>query len=128
MYLTEAEYSELGFDHIDDFEKLNHRASVMIDLYTRNLYSFMDFDSDVELRKKAIKQAMALQISYMNETGITTAEDKQNLSSISIGRTSVSYGSSQKSSTSRPSFGLCLDALALLDSVGFGYCGVYYDR
>lgn len=128
MYLTEAEYSKMGFEPIEGFEKLNNRASAMIDLYTKSLYSFIDFEADHEMRKKAVKQAVALQISYMNETGITTAEDKQNLTSISIGRTSISYGVGQKSATSRPSFGLCLDALALLDSVGFGYCGVYYDR
>lgn len=129
MYLTQEEFTSMGFQPTDDFWRLYPRASTMIDLYTNNFYSHHDFEEDFEPRKKAVKQAVALQIAYMDDTGITSAEDKQHLANISIGRTSVSYGGSGSTRASNKTpYGLTLDALNLLNSAGFGYRGVSYDR
>ena len=77
-----------------------------------------------------MKLAIANQIRYLNETGILTAEDKHSLGSLSIGRTTVNYGSSGSSPAKieASKYNLALDTMNLLKSVGFGYRGVYYDR
>ena len=128
MYLTEIEYIEMGYDSTEHFSKLYYKASAMIDMYTRHCYSYCNFEEDIDIRKDAVKKAVALQIAYMDETGIDTAEDRQHLANISIGRTSVSYGGTDKKGINFTPYGLTLDALNLLNSVGFGYSGVAYDR
>lgn len=126
-YLTSNEYERLGFDEIDNFEQLEERASSVIDLYTDYFYSNVDFESDNPIRKNAVKQAIAYQINYMDTSGITTAEDKASLNSLSIGRTTINY-SNNTTNAIKDSFNLSQDTLNLLNSVGFGYKKVIYDR
>lgn len=128
MYLTEEEYQKMGYEPLGHYHRLYKRVQTMIDLYTNHYYSFHDFDSDFDLRKQAIKAAIAMQIAYMDETGIETAEDKQHLANISIGRTSINYGGTDKKGMKATPYGLTLDAINILNSVGFGYRGVAYDR
>lgn len=126
-YLTSNEYERLGFDEIDNFEQLEERASSVIDLYTDYFYSNVEFESDNPIRKNAVKQAVAYQINYMDSSGITTAEDKASLNSLSIGRTTINYSNTQTNAI-KDSFNLSQDALNLLNSVGFGYKKAVYDR
>lgn len=126
-YLTSNEYERLGFDEIDNFEQLEERASSVIDLYTDYFYSNVEFESDIPIRKNAVKQAVAYQINYMDSSGITTAEDKASLNSLSIGRTTINY-SNNTTNAIKDSFNLSQDALNLLNSVGFGYKKAVYDR
>lgn len=126
-YLTSNEYERLGFDEIDNFEQLEERASSVIDLYTDYFYSNVDFENDNPIRKNAVKQAIAYQINYMDSSGITTAEDKASLNSLSIGRTTINYSNTQ-TNVIKDSFNLSQDALNLLNSVGFGYKKAVYDR
>ena len=126
-YLTSNEYERLGFDEIDNFEQLEERASSVIDLYTDYFYSNVDFNSDIPIRKNAVKQAVAYQINYMDSSGITTAEDKASLNSLSIGRTTINYSNTQTNAI-KDSFNLSQDTLNLLNSVGFGYRKAVYDR
>ena len=35
-YLTETEFLKLGFEDVEDFEKLRARASMIVDLYIKN--------------------------------------------------------------------------------------------
>lgn len=129
-YLTHEEYRELGFDSTSEFDELLKRAELAIDLFIRHFYEFHDFDKDHKIRKKAVKLAVAYQIQYMDSTGILTAEDKQTISSTTLGRTSVSYGSNNGSRASETASGynLSLDAFNALKSVGFLYSGVDYGR
>lgn len=127
-YLTETEFLKLGFEDVEDFEKLSARASLAVDLYIKNFYDFTDFESDFEPRKKAVKKAVAYQIAYLDSSGIMTAEDKSSLSSMTVGRTSVSYQNGSKSSNSGQRYNLSLDALNWLSLAGFGYKAVDYDR
>ena len=101
-----------------------------VDLYTNYFYQNNNLEDDFPLRKKAVKLAIANQIRYLNETGILTAEDKHSLGSLSIGRTTVDYGSSGSSPAKMEAskYNLALDTMNLLKSVGFGYRGVCYDR
>lgn len=126
-YLTSNEYERLGFDEIDNFEQLEERASSVIDLYTDYFYSNVEFESDIPIRKNAVKQAIAYQINYMDTSGITTAEDKASLNSLSIGRTTINY-SNNTTNAIKDSFNLSQDTLNLLNSVGFGYKKAIYDR
>lgn len=126
-YLTSNEYERLGFDEIDNFEQLEERASSVIDLYTDYFYSNVEFESDNPIRKNAVKQAIAYQINYMDTSGITTAEDKASLNSLSIGRTTINY-SNNTTNAIKDSFNLSQDTINLLNSVGFGYKKAVYDR
>lgn len=127
-YLTETEFLELGFEAVEDFEKLEARAAMAVDLYIKNFYDFTDFETDFEPRKEAVKKAVAYQIAYLDSSGIMTAEDKTSLASMTVGRTHVSYQNSSKSSHDGKRFNLSLDALNWLMLAGFGCKAVSYDR
>lgn len=127
-YLTKNEFKELGFDDVEDFEKLEARAAMAIDLYTKNFYDFTDFETDFEPRKKSVKKAVAFQIAYLESSGIMTAEDKTSLASMTVGRTHVSYQNGSKSSNGGQKYNLSLDALNWLMLAGFGCKAVGYDR
>lgn len=127
-YLTKEEFLKLGFEAVEDFEKLEARAAMAVDLYIKNFYDFTDFETDFEPRKKAVKKAVAFQIAYLESSGIMTAEDKTSLASMTVGRTHVSYQDGSKSSHDGKRFNLSLDALNWLMLAGFGCKAVGYDR
>ena len=127
-YLTYPEYLELGFDETDKFDELYKRAEMTVNLYIRNFYAYKEFDSDFEPRKQAVKNAVASQIDYLERTGVMTAEEKQSLASVTVGRTTVSYQNGSQSVSSGKRYNLSLDAENWLRMAGFGYSGVCYDR
>lgn len=129
-YLTKDEFvTDLGFDDVTDFDKLAKRAEIAINLYTQGIYQkHIDFEKEVEYRKSAVKLAMGFQIAYLDSSGIMSADDKQLASSVSIGRTSISYGTSQSTSVGQQ-FNLSMDAENALRQAGFSLVvGVVYDR
>lgn len=128
VYFTKDEFLDLGFDEVSDFDKLEKRAEIAINLFLNGFYDFVEFEKEIEHRKKAVKLATAFQVSYLDTSGILTADDKQSLSSMSLGRTSVSYQNSAHSDLESTRYNLSLDALNILRSAGFGYKGVSYDR
>ena len=125
-YLTKEEFEELGFEVEGDFDNLLKRAELAIDAYTRDFYSLNSFDSDNTARKKAVKRATAFQIAYLDTSGVLTAEDKQSIASMSVGRTSISYRSGSLSLGER--YNLSRDAENWLRMAGFGSARVDYDR
>lgn len=127
-YLTETEFLKLGFEDVEDFEKLAARARLIVDLYIKNFYDFTDFETDFEPRKQAVKKAVAYQIAYLDSSGVMTAEDKTSLASMTVGRTHVSYQNGSKSSNGGQKYNLSLDALNWLTLAGFGCKAVGYDR
>ena len=127
-YLTQNEFEKLGFDDVKNFEKLSKRAETAINLFLGDFYNSVDFETDYEPRKQAVKLATAYQVAYLDASGIMTADDKQSVSSVSLGRTSVSYKDSSKISLESARYNLSLDALNALNGAGFGYRGVGYDR
>ena len=131
-YLTKEEFTELGFECEGDFYKLLKRAKLAIDAYTRDFYSLNSFDTDNEARKKAVKLATAYQIAYLDSSGVMTAEDKQSIASMSVGRTSVSYRSGSQNGSNSLSlaerYNLSRDAENWLRMAGFGSARVDYDR
>lgn len=128
-YLTQDEFTKLGFDEVANFEKLAKRAKIAIDLYTNGIYQKgIDFEKEIAYRKNAVKLAMAFQIAYLDSSGIMSADDKQLANSVSIGRTSISYSTSQSTSAGQQ-FNLSMDAENALRQAGFSLVvGVVYDR
>lgn len=127
-YLTQDEFNELGFDEVCDFEKLLARAEVAISLFLNGFYGIKDFETDFETRKKAVKLATAYQVAYLDASGITTADDRQSVSTVILGRTHVSYHNGSGRPFESDRYNLSLDALNILKSAGFGFRGVGYDR
>jgi hypothetical protein len=131
-YLTKEEFTELGFECEGDFYKLLKRAKLAIDAFTRDFYFLNSFDSDNEARKKAVKLATAYQIAYLDSSGVMTAEDKQSIASMSVGRTSVSYRTGSQNGSGSLSvaerYNLSKDTENWLRMAGFGYARVDYDR
>ena len=130
-YLTKEEFDKLGFEVEGDFDKLLKRAELAIDAYIRDFYSLNSFDNDNKARKKAVKRATAFQIAYLDSSGIMTAEDRQSIASMSVGRTSVSYRSGSQNSNSLSlgeRYNLSRDAENWLRMAGFGSARVDYDR
>ena len=128
-FLSFEEFRELGFEaNESEFDKLEQLARRSVALYVSRNYDLINFEHEVEPRKAAIKMAIAYQIDYLNRSGVLTAEDRQMLSSVTIGRTSIGYHSSVLSGSSAKQYNLSLDAENWLKSVGFGYSGVSYAR
>lgn len=131
-YLTKEEFDKLGFECEGDFYKLLKRAKLAIDAFTRDFYFLNSFESDNEARKRAVKLATAYQIAYLDSSGVMTAEDKQSIASMSVGRTSVSYRTSSQNGSGSLSvaerYNLSKDTENWLRMVGFGYARVDYDR
>lgn len=127
-YLTKDEFKDFGFDEVNDFEKLLKRAEVSINLFLNGFYDFVDFEKEIDHRKQAVKLATAFQVAYLDASGIMTADDKQSVASVSLGRTSVSYKDATKASLESARYNLSLDALNALKGAGFGFRGVGYDR
>lgn len=128
-YLTQDEFCELGFES-ENFDEHLKRAELAINLFIRHFYDFHDFDKDHKTRKEAVKLATAYQIAYLDSTGILTAEDKQSIASVKLGRTEVSYSSQERTGASEIAsrYNLSIDAFNALKSVGFLYRGVSYGR
>lgn len=131
-YLTKEEFDKLGFEVEGDFDKLLKRAELAIDAFTRDFYFLNSFDTDIEARKKAVKRATAFQIAYLDSSGIMTAEDRQSIASMSVGRTSVSYRTGSQNGSDSLSlaerYNLSRDAENWLRMAGFGFARVDYDR
>ena len=131
-YLTKEEFDKLGFEIEGDFDKLLKRAELAIDAYIRDFYSLNSFDNDNKARKKAVKRATAYQVAYLDSSGIMTAEDKQSIASMSVGRTSISYRSGSQNGSNSLSLAerhnLSRDAENWLMMAGFGSARVDYDR
>lgn len=131
-YLTKDEYTELGFGEVADFDNLLKRAILAINIYTQDFYSWVDFETDFKTRKQLVKRAAAFQVAYLDSSGVMTAEDRQLLGSVTVGRTSVSYrGGNYQTSAGRSEneqYNLSIDTLNALRKAGFSYSGVYYDR
>lgn len=127
-YLTETEFEELGFEGVSDFMALEKRAGGAVDLFTDQFYRQVDFETDVAPRKQAVKMAVAYQVAYLDSSGVMTAEDRASLSSLTIGRTSVSYQRGTMASRTGQQYNLSQDAENWLRQAGFGYAGVFYDR
>ncbi|MHC9533145.1 hypothetical protein ACVPPR_07275 [Dellaglioa sp. L3N] len=131
MYLTYAEYTELGYKNVNEneYDQFEMIAEDTLDFETSAFYKRNDLEKDsFTFRRNQFKRAMAIQINYMNESGFTSVEMlNSTLSSMSIGRTSLSKGgsSSNGSDGSKTSL-ITSDAKNVLYHTGLLYKGVGY--
>lgn len=102
------------------FSSLVVRASDALDNLTRNFYQFNDLETDVAFRKNKFKKAVACQVEYFHEVGSTTTYGMNEPSSVTIGRTSQSGGSSNSQTNSL----LCPDVISYLNDTGLLYRGL----
>lgn len=126
-YLTQEELNGFGIELSQEFNQLYLPAETSLILYTNNFYGNVDFETDVPQRKRLFKQALAVQMAYLDRTGVSTVEDRLVASHINIGRTIVTLNNDSRSFMGGR-YNLSADAENLLNLAGFGYSGVYYDR
>lgn len=133
-YLTFDEYKQFNFQEIDEasFDKVLMRATMAINSVThfRLVKNDKLMDDWPDWMKEQFKQAVGLQMEYVAKTGIETASDARdmgNISSSSIGDTTVSTGKSDTGS-SDTSLYLSPDVVSILGALGLLYKGVAYVR
>lgn len=133
-YLTFDEYRQFHFQDIDEasFDKVLMRATMAINSVThfRLVKDNGLIDQWPDWMKEQFKQAVGLQIEYIAKTGIETASDAReanNISTSTIGSTTVEKGTSNTSSSDTQLY-LSPDAMSILGAVGLLYKGVYYVR
>ena len=96
--LSYTKYKTMSARQIEEkeFNRLIAAAEEVINIATMRHYQFNDFAGDFEWRKEAYLMAIAQQVDYFSEIGATSLEAiNARPQSISLGRTSISYGSSQ---------------------------------
>lgn len=133
-YLTFDEYRQFHFQDIDEasFDKVLMRATMAIDSVTR-FYLVKNaelIEQWSDWMKEQFKQAVGLQIEYIAKTGIETASDAReasNISSSTIGDTSVQKSTSNNSSSDTQLY-LSPDVMSILGALGLLYKGVIYVR
>lgn len=133
-YLTFDEYKQFNFQEIDEasFDKVLMRATMAIDSVTR-FYLVKNaelIEQWSDWMKEQFKQAVGLQIEYIANTGIETASDAReasNISSSTIGDTSVQKSTSNNSSSDTQLY-LSPDVMSILGALGLLYKGVIYVR
>lgn len=135
-YITKEEYEQMGFTTPDNFDALEKKAEQAINALTDYYDPYMsnhDLTVDVESSKKGIykpakafKKAVALQVSFMVETGITSFYEaqKQDLSSYSVGDTSMTFKNGTVGVVLHGSTGIVNEAYMMLAKYGFMYRGV----
>lgn len=133
-YLTYEEYQQLHFQDMNEesFNKVLMRATMAINSVTnfRLLKNDKLMNDWPDWMKEQFKQAVGLQMEYVAKTGIETASDARdmgNISSSSIGDTTVSTGKSDTGS-SDTSLYLSPDVQSILGALGLLYKGVAYVR
>ncbi|MGE8004040.1 hypothetical protein [Lysinibacillus sp. NPDC093216] len=126
-YLTYEEYQEIGFSDVtvDDFPKLERKASDVLDSITRDFYQLNDLDSDFPLRRDKFKKAVVAQIDYFYDMGATSSHGIQEPATVQIGRTTLSSSAKGSSSTQSAENSLVSkDALMYLRNTGLLYRGI----
>lgn len=98
-YITYDQFKSFGFAlPKDKFEARLTAAELVLDAQTRNFYQYHDLDKDTwPMRADKFRKALSLEIMYLDKLGVDNAGDamlrnKNEVTSQTIGRTSVSYG------------------------------------
>lgn len=127
-YLTQTEYEEMGFAKISgpySFDQLLNRATGVLDNITRHYYHKADISSDNPFRSKQFKKALGTQIEYLFENKAMTSNKINNRpNSVSMGRTSLNYGSSRSDGKSAEKSLICPDVYSHLEGTGLLNRGV----
>lgn len=124
-YLTYEEFQDLSDVEIEEskFNKLNKKASAILDNITSYFYVKNDINKDNAWRVSQFKQALCAQIEYFDEVGATSFESINNApQTFSAGRTSVSNASRYNPSGANESKPLIAeDVFIYLEGTGLLY-------
>lgn len=127
-YLTYEEFQNLSDVEIEEskFNKLNKKASAVLDNITSFFYVKNNIEKDNEWRVNQFKQALSTQIEYFEEVGATNFESINNApQTFSAGRTSVSNASRYNPSGANKSKPLIAeDVFIYLEGTGLLFSGV----
>lgn len=126
-YLTYNEYTELGFEEMEqsEFEKLLKRASGVLDSVTRYFYRHNDLETDIDFRKEQFKKALAAQVEYFHDMGADSSHELNEPGSVTIGRTTMSKSSRNSSEANEKQNSLVSeDVLMHLRGTGLLYRGI----
>ena len=127
MNLTYEEYKNIIGGELteDDFNKLLPKAKITIGNYTRNFYKFTEFESDHDYRKSQVKAALAFQVDYFKEMGVTSHEGmNKSPQSVSLGRTSITQSSSRVADNNRSIAVISHESVMALQGTGLLNRGV----
>lgn len=126
-YLTHDEYTEFGFQPIEqvEFDRLVKRASDVLDHVTRNFYQFNELEKDIEFRRTKFKKAVASQVAYFYDMGATSSHGLNEPGTVTIGRTTVSSGVRGSSSHEEQKNSIVSDDVYIyLSGTGLLYRGI----
>lgn len=127
-YLTYAEYTEFGFNTVndDEFDNLITVASDTLDSITGYFYKEKDIAKDLSFRSERFKKAIAVQINYFKEAGGTTFEAiNSSPQTFTAGRTTVSNASRYKAGGRNETKPLVAEEVYMyLKGTGLLYAGV----
>lgn len=123
MPYIKIEDLEIEETDTDFVERTISKAEQLFEVVTRRFYSRVDFETDVEWRKKAVRDALIAQVGYFIDQGALTAQElNSEPETVSLGRTSISKSkSSQNTNTSKL---LCDEFYLYLSGTGLLYRGV----
>lgn len=123
MYITELDYEHLiRTSAPSNFEELAVRAGDVLDVVTRHY--FKRYPLDDSFVSQQFKKAVAYQIQYYEDIGITTMEEVNNQpDSVRIGDTTVSYSRMNSTAKTQRKSTISDDALDLLAGTGLLYRG-----
>lgn len=135
--ITEEEYQQYGFTFSGtNFDSLANVAEGMINHATSfydPVFEFHNLANDlastkpfIQLRAKAFKKSIALQLNLLVQTGSKSAADmaKNDLASYSVGGTSMSFNGSSMAGLVYGDTGIATSAYELLGRFGLLYRGV----
>ena len=93
----DAEYKGIKINDQEKFERLNEKASDIIDILTNFVLTRMDFERFAQFIQTNVKKAVAAQIEYMaSREGELSVHGDDSLSSVNIGN--FSYTEAEGSS------------------------------
>lgn len=122
-YITAADFQELEVD-VKFLNQSVIKAEQLFEIVTRRFYSFHDFDSDFEWRKKAVRDALKSQVEYFIDQGVITAKElNSEPSGVTLGRTSISGVGNSSNSDKTDSNLLCDEFYLCLSGTGLLYRG-----
>ncbi|HFI0157844.1 TPA: hypothetical protein ACGOSR_000022 [Streptococcus suis] len=101
------------------------KAEQLFEVVTRRFYSRVNFETDVEWRKKAVRDALIAQVGYFIDQGALTSQElNSEPETVSLGRTSI--GKSKSSQNTNTSSLLCDEFYLYLSGTGLLYRGAGY--
>ncbi|HEP1570226.1 TPA: hypothetical protein VB825_000670 [Streptococcus suis] len=125
MPYIKIEDLEIEETDTDFVEQAINKAEQLFEVVTRRFYSRVDFETDVEWRKRAVRDALIAQVGYFIDLGALTAQElNSEPETVSLGRTSI--GKSKSSRNTSTSNLLCDEFYLYLSGTGLLYRGVGY--